>query len=329
MAANNALAQLRVRFPDGSEQVVPIAQSPFNIGRAPGSDLQLAHQLVSRTHARLIFQGDEVVLIDLNSANGTMVGEKRIAGMEPYALHYGESWSIGPYTLQLEPAPAGGAMAAEPAPEPLPEEPSRQPEAEEPRPRAKPKARAEAAVPPPTEPPPPIGPHSGDPAYESAMGLPQDQSRYLQYLPPIYAADPFLGRFLLAFEGILAPIEQIVDHFDLFLDPQQAPSFFLPELAAWLGLTLDEKWPIEKQRAVVAQAAEIYRRRGTRWALSRHIEIYAGVAPEIVEPDDQPFHFRVILRLPSGQSVDRTTVERIILANKPAHTTFSLEITTA
>jgi len=296
-------------FPDGTERTIPVSRTPFNIGRAPESDLLLAVPEVSPQHARLLFQAGEVVLVDLNSASGTWVDERRLEAGDPCAIAFGQRFRIGPYTLRLEPA-VGSAPAAQAERR---ERPGRQP----------------AAAPPPSPPPPPAPPEppeGGQVPYDEALGLPGDCSRYLQYLPPIYAADPFLGRFLLAFEGVLAPIEQAVDHFDLYLSPRTAPRYFLEQLARWLGVALDEKWPTAKRRAILAEAAELYRRRGTRWSLSRHIEIYAGVPPEIIEPDDRPFHFQVILRLPPGQAADRASVERIIQANKPAHTTYELDI---
>jgi phage tail-like protein len=125
---------------------------------------------------------------------------------------------------------------------------------------------------------------------------------------------------------VLAPIEQVVDSFDLYLGPRTAPAFFLDQLAGWLGLTLDEKWPVEKRRAVMAEAAELYRRRGTRWGLARHLQLYLDIEPEILEPEDRPYHFAVVLRVPPSRPVDRTAVERIIEANKPAHTTYELRI---
>ncbi len=179
--------------------------------------------------------------------------------------------------------------------------------------------------------PPPLPPQAtpsgnGRLPYDDAFGLPHDASRYLKYLPPIYHDDGFLGQFLLAFEGILTPIEQMIDNFDLYLDPRTTPAFFLECLASWLDLTLDEKWSLEKRRVLVAEAAELYWRRGTRWSLSRHLEIYTGIAPEIIESPDRPHYFQVVLRVPPGQSVDRAMVERIIRANQPAHTTYKLEI---
>jgi phage tail-like protein len=327
MSHEPALALLHIASPTEGEQTIAITHSPFNIGRAPANDVQLAHQLVSRHHARLLFLAGEMVLLDLNSANGTMVGQQRLAPSEPHALSYGEPFHIGPYTLQLEAAPAVSArQVPEVAPEAAApgEQPFRLPV--EPAPEASEEAgRPRHVTPPPSAPPPAPAAGESQP-YDATFGLPGDASRYLQYLPPIYHDDPFLRRFLLAFEGLLAPVEQTVDSFDLYLDPRTAPAFFLEQLAAWLGLTLDEKWPEEKRRAVMAEAAELYRLQGTRAGLIRHLEICTGLTAEIVEPEDRPFHFQVVLRVPAGQAIDQAAVERIIQNNKPAHTTHALEI---
>jgi len=328
MSHEPALALLRIASPTEGEQTIAITHSPFNIGRAPANDLQLSHQLVARHHARLLFLAGEMVLLDLNSANGTMVGQQRLVPSEPHALSYGEPFHIGPYTLQMEAAPA---ISARQVPEVAPEAAAPGEQPFQPQVELAPEAPKEAdrprqVTPPPPSAPPPAPAEGESQPYDGAFGLPGDASRYLQYLPPIYHGGPFLGRFLLAFEGVLAPVEQTVDSFDLYLDPRTAPAFFLDQLAAWLGLTLDEKWPVEKRRAVMAEAAELYRLRGTRAGLIRHLEICTGLTAEIVEPEDRPFHFQVVLRVPAGQAVDQASVERIIQANKPAHTTHALEI---
>jgi len=325
MSSENVLALLQIETPGEPEQTVPITKSPFNVGRSASNDLQLPDDLISRHHARLLFEDDRIHLIDLQSSNGTFVGEARLVPNEPYPIAFRETFRIGPYILRLE-------ARAKPPPEEEPEEPAREAvigtvdvaalQADsEPAPHV---TIGAVELPPPE--PPPLPPTDGLLSYDEAFGVPKDSSRYLKYLPPIYREHPFLGRFLLAFEGVLAPIEQTVDSFDLYLDPHTAPAFFLDQLARWLDVTLDEKWPMEKRRAVVAEAADLYRRRGTRWSLGRLLEIYAGVTPQIVEPDDQPHHFNVVLHIPSGQRVDRATVKRIIEANKPAHTTYSLEM---
>ncbi len=338
------LAVVRVALPDGSERSVSVTESTWNIGRTEDNDLALSHRLVSRRHARLLFEGERVLLVDLGSTNGTSVGESRLSPNQPHALSYGEVFRIGPYTLRLEPAPVQAdavdgepgdrepvgvepevSLEPEPEAEPLPEQ---EPEAGPPSPEAavfSDLARSPPAVLPPEE--PPIAPTvNGHRPYDEAFGLSLERSRYLDLLPPIYHADPFLGRFLLAFEGTLLPIEQVVDNFDFFLDARTAPSFFLEQLAAWLGLSLDEKWPLAKRRALITEMAELYRRRGTRWSLSRYLEIYADVVPEIIEPEERPHHFEVVLRVPRDRRIDRSIVDRIIRANKPAHTTYSFEI---
>lgn len=318
------LAQLRVQFPDGAVQVFPITTTTFDIGRVASNSLALPDAKISRHHVRLLFEGDRISLIDMNSRNRTFFGGAPLPPNVPQLIAYGASFVIGPYTLTLEapPRPAEPETPAEAAPADGSEA---EPAEARPEPEAEPKSE------PPQEPPPPARPPQfvpGDPpAYNAAFGLPPFASRYLQHLPPIYHEPPFLGQFLLAFEGVFAPVEQMVDNFDLYLDAYQAPDYFLETLGAWLGLALDEKWSVAKRRALVAEAAELYRRRGTRWALARYLQIYAEVKPEIREPEDRPHHFEVVLRLPPGGSVDRATVERIIDANRPVHATYALEIT--
>ncbi len=314
--AQDILALLRITYADGHEQVVPLRQSTIGLGRIPPNEMLLPDPRVSRYHARLSFELDRIWLLDLDSANGTFVGGTRLFKNEPYPLSFGEDVTIGPFTLRLERVP-------KPEPEvQIKEEPI----------SASPQIPTEAHVGvvdmlPPLLPPSGLPPLQDEAEFDAhAFGLPSDASRYMQYLPPLYQEEHLLGRFLLGFESVLLPIEQTVDHFDLYLDPATTLPGFLDRLAGWLGLTLDEKWPLEKRRTLVAEAVELYRRRGTRRGLARHLEIYTGLVPEISEPAEQPFHFEVVLRVPPGCAVDRTTVERIIQANQPAHTTYSLKI---
>lgn len=332
-------ATLHITLPQGEERSVSITGSPINIGRTEDNDVVLPHPLVSRRHARILLEDNRILLIDLNSTNGTAVGGTDLSPNEPYTLSYEEPFEIEPFILWMEPAPARPEV---PVPEgvdddkvSIDEKPAKgepeaadgdeQPPAEQPSVRIGVEAIPQVPPTPPSEPPAPPG-ENGRPPYDDAFGLPEDQSRYLAHLPPMYEDHPFLGQFLLAFEGVLTPIEQIVDNYDLYLDPHEMPAFFLEQLALWLGLTLDEKWPTEKRRALLAEAAELYRRRGTKWSLSRHLEIYTGARPDITEPEDRPHHFYVELRAPRGAHIDRETVDRIIQVNKPAHTTYSFEI---
>jgi pSer/pThr/pTyr-binding forkhead associated (FHA) protein len=54
------------------------AGQPLQIGRETGSDVVLADLAVSRRHARIAWQGAELVLEDLGSSGGTWVNGARI-----------------------------------------------------------------------------------------------------------------------------------------------------------------------------------------------------------------------------------------------------------
>lgn len=156
------------------------------------------------------------------------------------------------------------------------------------------------------------------------------QSTYLQYLPAIYQEEEFLGHFLMIFEEALSPVEQILENIHLYFDPMMAPEGFLPWLAAWIDLVLDENWPIQKRRQLIKAGVELYRWRGTKRGLWEYLKIYTGVDPEIIEHFDEkdggPYHFTVVIRVPEPKPLDERLVRRVIYAEKPAHTTYDLKI---
>jgi phage tail-like protein len=151
--------------------------------------------------------------------------------------------------------------------------------------------------------------------------------RLLSYLPGIYHTE-FMSRFLGIFEATLTPIEWTIGNFDLFLDPGTAPSGFLTWLAGWFDLALDPSWSDTQRRQLLREAHAIYARRGTRWSLSRVLEIYTGDAPQVddTDPSLEPFTFKVTLPHRAAK-VGRELIEHLIDAHKPAHTTYTLEFT--
>ncbi|MDX1962729.1 MAG: ATP-binding protein [Pirellulales bacterium] len=64
----------------------------FTLGRDPGNAVQLHDTEVSRRHAELLFTGDQMVLTDLGSSNGTYVNHQRIERQE---LASGDQIQIG------------------------------------------------------------------------------------------------------------------------------------------------------------------------------------------------------------------------------------------
>ncbi len=111
----------------------------------------------------------------------------------------------------------------------------------------------------------------------------QKKSEYLRYLPAVFQEDPFLGRFLVPFEEVLNGFGDLLSDIDHYFTPALTEPDFLPWLAQWLAMTLDEEWEEEKRRLLIAEAVELYRRRGTVKGLERYLQIYAGLVPEIRE----------------------------------------------
>jgi pSer/pThr/pTyr-binding forkhead associated (FHA) protein len=123
-------------------KVYPLDKNEIFIGRDLANDISINDPEVSRRHARVFLQGNNFVLEDLGSTNGTMVNGQKLMG--PYMLRPGELIVLGEQvSLLLEAAipdvdatiAAGQRVPetqiAEPSPlpveQPEPEEPVYQP----------------------------------------------------------------------------------------------------------------------------------------------------------------------------------------------------------
>ncbi len=314
---------LRIAAPDQAEWSYALDRPVVRIGRAEAdTDLVLPHGWVSRAHARLYADRRPYRIEDLGSSNGTTVNDVALPPGEVRPLQDGDVIAIGPFRLTLLAPPPPAPVHAEPDAEraAAPEQPAPAGIGVRTMPRGRP------APPRPPEPPPATVAGPQEPT--RWVGMPETASRWLQYLPPIYAEPDgggFLGRFLLVFEDLLGPVEQMIGHFSLYLDPTTAPAGYLGTLDAWLGELLEERLPEATKRELLRQAHWLYQARGTGAGLTRHIEICTGITPEIAENVDEPHHFAVTLRT-GGRPVDARMVERIIERNRPAHTSYSLTI---
>jgi phage tail-like protein len=110
---------------------------------------------------------------------------------------------------------------------------------------------------------------------------------YLEELPRLYRRDAvmagFLEHFLALFERVLTGVENRWERFACELNPDAAPRELIDWLACLVDLAFDPSWPLEKRRALVAAAMELYRTRGTVRGLERYVEIYTGKRPIILE----------------------------------------------
>jgi len=74
------ITSARVQITDGAEAgtLVDVPKGELTFGRAPSCNVVLASGLISKVHARIQRTGDQVVLQDLQSINGTFVNGARV-----------------------------------------------------------------------------------------------------------------------------------------------------------------------------------------------------------------------------------------------------------
>jgi hypothetical protein len=84
------------------------------IGRAPGCELQIDSQSVSRHHALLLKGTREIIIEDLNSTNGVLLNGRKVTR---HMLTDGDLLTIGETQFQcrLRPNPRGSEVLGEPA----------------------------------------------------------------------------------------------------------------------------------------------------------------------------------------------------------------------
>ena len=93
---------IRLRMQVGSSigQVYTMVGDLLTIGRAQDNDVVLDDPQVSRYHAHLMRHGDEIIIEDLGSTNGTLVNGRRITG--PHVLQPSETLAVGASVFSIE-----------------------------------------------------------------------------------------------------------------------------------------------------------------------------------------------------------------------------------
>lgn len=339
-------ATFRLNGPDIQDDIIEITDSQFIIGRLDENDLTLKHNKISRQHARLLLGVQGVAIEDLDSSNGTTVGEERLEPNQPWLLKEGDGIGLGPFTLTLDkfvveegsetseaaevpekPTPPKQVDAQETTPETTPDVPEQQANAkQEAVQQKKPKStdqtsvkgdRSEKpAVTSPVQqaghpPAPPLNGQSPPSANGNGMqplrGVPTDRSNWLEYLPAMYGESDFFAKFLLIFEAGFAPYDWIVSNFDLYLDAKIAPPEWLQWFGSWVDILVPPDIPEERQHRIAQELGPLFMGRGTRKSLSRHLELVFDAKPIIEEPEDEFATF--IVRLPLGKE-NNTTYNR-------------------
>lgn len=162
-------------------------------------------------------------------------------------------------------------------------------------------------------------------------------------LPALLQEDDFCVRFTRGLDEVLAPVFATIDCWDAYLANDLTPDDFVDWLASWVGVGVDEKWPLERRRRLIDEAVGLYRVRGTAAGLAAHVGLYAGATPEIVDsggcewsqtadtafPGTSGASLTVRLSVDDPDALSIGAVERIVAASRPAHVVFKVEILSA
>ncbi len=91
---------------------IDASEAVLHLGREADNDIVLDDPAVSRHHAKLTRTGERWLLCDLESRNGTLLGEDRV--IKNRALKPGEPFTIARYEIRMVPDDAPGPAAAGP-----------------------------------------------------------------------------------------------------------------------------------------------------------------------------------------------------------------------
>jgi pSer/pThr/pTyr-binding forkhead associated (FHA) protein len=105
------MAKLTLKFEERVLREVPVGQGGVTIGRLPSNGIVIENPAVSGQHARIIVEGGQYVVEDLNSRNGTFVNNQPV---NKHMLHEGDVIAIGKHTLVFHSVSVGEAPADTP-----------------------------------------------------------------------------------------------------------------------------------------------------------------------------------------------------------------------
>ncbi len=80
----------------------PLIQGENRVGRAAGNQVHIIAEKISRHHARVVLEGEQIELIDLGSTNGTFVNDLQLERNQPSRLQEGDEIRFGDQIFQLK-----------------------------------------------------------------------------------------------------------------------------------------------------------------------------------------------------------------------------------
>ena len=129
-----------------------------------------------------------------------------------------------------------------------------------------------------------------EPIYIDSMKIEFPQVSFVDYLPEVYRkdsdVDSFLARFMGIFQSMYVDLEDDIDYIALKFDADRTTKDFLSWMSEWLSIKDASVWGEKRLRHLIKESVKIYKMKGTRKAVAKIVEEYAGIEPTIVEQFD-------------------------------------------
>ena len=143
-------------------------------------------------------------------------------------------------------------------------------------------------------------------------------------------------------DEVLAPVISTLDSFPAYLDPTTAPPDLLAWLARWLGLTIDDNQPEQRQRDLISSGVDLLAQRGTLAGLRQAIRLYLDIEVHLQDPGGHRWSENPGARLPGSADgelvvrvrsadypdLDVRRLEAVIDFSVPAHVRYRVEVVT-
>ena len=169
------------------------------------------------------------------------------------------------------------------------------------------------------------------------LGTPMPIGRML---PALLQGDDLAQRLAAAFDDGLAPVISALDNLECYFNPALAPDDFVEWVAGWVGVAVDENWPTERRREMVARAADLFRRCGTVGGLAELVALQTGAEVEVVDnggvawspvpggPLPGSSHPSVTVRLRASDpgALNMARLDAVVTAARPAHVPHRIEV---
>ena len=111
------MAKLVIQTQGMSGRACELKVDKTTIGRVEDNAFQISEQSISSHHCEVLLRGSDVVVKDLNSTNGTFIGDEKITES---VLKPGQTLRLGQVELRLETGTEGTPTASAPPAAPTP-----------------------------------------------------------------------------------------------------------------------------------------------------------------------------------------------------------------